>query len=53
MSLNVTMVLFLLFLVLLVGHLVPVSWKWGKLLLWASLALFFLVLVLTGWLHLK
>lgn len=55
MTLNETMVLFLLLLlllVLLVAHLVPVSWRWGKLLIWAALALLTLVLVLTGALHL-
>lgn len=52
MTLNETTVLFLLFLVLIVAHLVPVPWRWGKLLVWAALALLTLVLVLMGALHL-
>ena len=52
MTLNETMVLWLLLLVLLVAHLVPMPWKWGKLLVWLALVLLSLSLVLMGGLHL-
>jgi hypothetical protein len=46
MTLNETMVLWLLMLAVVVSLLVPVSWKWGKLSIWACLALLTSVLVL-------
>jgi hypothetical protein len=46
MILNETIVLWLLMLAVVVGLLVPMTWKWGKLLIWSCLTLLTLVLIL-------